>query len=178
MKEVWLDVPAYAGLYRVSNLGRVKRLISGEDRILAGCIRNTGYKYVVLTDKERIWQAAVHRLVLTTFNPVARMDGLHARHLDGNKLNNSLENLAWGTPADNIADQFRHGTFFKGPARAELTRGSKAPTAKLTDAEVVEIRKILGANILTQRRIAALYGVDPSTIKVIAQGKTWTHLPG
>ena len=52
----------------------------------------------------------VHVLVLSTFvGP--RPDGMEVRHLDGNSLNNSLENLAWGTHKENTQDAFVHGSF-------------------------------------------------------------------
>ena len=35
----------------------------------------------------------------------------HAAHRDGNSKNNTPENIYWATPKENIADQFRHGTF-------------------------------------------------------------------
>lgn len=32
------------------------------------------------------------------------------RHLNGNPYDNRLENLAWGTPSENMLDKVRHGT--------------------------------------------------------------------
>lgn len=35
----------------------------------------------------------VHRLVLMAFNPVNNMDLLEVNHIDGNKMNNCIDNL-------------------------------------------------------------------------------------
>lgn len=38
-----------------------------------------------------------------------RPPGALGRHLDDDQTNNRLENLAWGTPAENVADAFTNG---------------------------------------------------------------------
>ena len=51
----------------------------------------------------------IHRLVLETFiGPCP--EGEVCRHLDGDKRNNSLNNLCWGTLKENTQDAIRHGT--------------------------------------------------------------------
>lgn len=51
----------------------------------------------------------VHRLVLMAWAGLPS-GGDVCRHLDGNPLNNCIENLAWGTPSQNVQDSIRHGT--------------------------------------------------------------------
>ncbi len=41
------------------------------------------------------------------------------RHLDGNKMNNSYLNLAWGTAKDNADDRERHGRTVRGKRMSE-----------------------------------------------------------
>lgn len=53
-------------------------------------------------------------------------------------------------------------------------RGSAVGTAKLTEAQVIEIRAI--GKQLTGRTLAQRYGVEPSVICNILKGKTWRHL--
>ena len=55
----------------------------------------------------------VHRLVLTAFRG-HRPNGTEARHLDGDRSNNRLDNLEWGDHTTNMADQRRHGTLRTG----------------------------------------------------------------
>ena len=53
--------------------------------------------------------AALHGLVLEAFQG-PRPEGLVARHLDDNPLNNTVENLVWGTQSENVLDAVRNGT--------------------------------------------------------------------
>jgi hypothetical protein len=114
--EHWLAVPGWEGLYEVSDLGRVRSLTR---RTPAGTRKGRLMKTNV--DPAGYWQLGfrrgdgksrtqkVHQLVAAAFlGP--RPEGLEVRHLDGNKLNNRLDNLAYGTPSENSLDSIRHGT--------------------------------------------------------------------
>lgn len=110
---------------------------------------------------------AVHWLLARVFLPAPRPDQREVRHLDGNPQNNSLENLAWGTRAENAADMARHGT----------VKGSKNANAKLTEKQVQEISELLTRNV-RRADIAAEYGVCLGTIKAISEGRLWGHTTG
>lgn len=43
----------------------------------------------------------MHRLVLLAFRPVKNSRELEVNHIDGNKINNCLENLEWCTSSEN-----------------------------------------------------------------------------
>ena len=113
MTEEWRSVPGYPG-YSVSDLGRVRSWLSG-GRILDPQYQQPlgGYVGVKLWRRndagERVCQRMnVHSIVMLAFvGP--RPDDLHVRHLDGNPVNNRLENLAYGTPRENALDTIRHG---------------------------------------------------------------------
>lgn len=55
--------------------------------------------------------------------------------------------------------------------------GERHHSAKLTEASVLEIRKIYSEGKLTQEKIAKRYGVDRSVVGSIVLGKIWKHLP-
>ncbi len=100
----------------------------------------------------------VHRLILLVFSGECP-DGCLARHLDGDRRNNSAANLQWGTPAENAADRVRHGT------------GS----AKLKRNDVLEIFRLRRLG-LTLEEIAKKFPVSDSQTSRILQGSAWKHL--
>lgn len=94
--EIWKDTN-YLN-YQISSLGRLKN--SKTNRILLGSKNNKGYwRYDLCVDGKRIVKNA-HRLVAEAFLP--KEDGkIYVNHIDGNKLNNSVENLEWCTLQEN-----------------------------------------------------------------------------
>lgn len=67
-----------------------------------------GYMVVRLRYGGRYHGFRIHKIMLMTFvGP--RPDGCVCRHLDGNKMNNSLSNIRWGTRSENERDKERHG---------------------------------------------------------------------
>ena len=113
MSEQWRPIPGYEGRYEVSELGRVRswRPWRGTPvpRLLRGSLGTHGYRGVTLYGFKGARQdIAVHLLMLTAFvGP--EPDGMVTRHLDGDKTNNILTNLAYGTPSENARDAVAHG---------------------------------------------------------------------
>ena len=70
--------------------------------------KDTGYLEIQLSlENHPPRLVGVHRLLLAAFvGPCP--EGMECRHLDGNRLNNKLENLCWGTHYENIQDRTRH----------------------------------------------------------------------
>jgi HNH endonuclease len=155
--------------YKVDTSGRVWSTTgwrgSGR-REMTPCPGPGGYLrvHLVAPDGRRV-NRMVHRLVAQAFlGP--QPEGTQTRHLNGNKVDNRAANLAWGTAKENAADRERHGT---------TARGTSNGQARLTSADVVEIRRLaLGAS--SQRAIAARVGVDQKTVQRILSGEGWTHV--
>lgn len=61
-------------------------------------------------------------------------------------------------------------------AKGRQARGERSGGAKLTQADIVEIRRLRRQGI-TYKRIAALFGVSPSTTHDIVSRKRWAHIP-
>lgn len=103
MEEIWKDIEEYAGLYQVSNLGRVKRIKS--DRVLTGCKNTGGYIQVHLSKNNVVSNKLIHRLVAEAFIPKSE-NKPQVNHIDEDKTNNRVDNLEWSTAKDNL----NHGT--------------------------------------------------------------------
>jgi len=135
---------------------------SGFRRLAEGKNRD-GYRTVQLQLSGKSVTRPIHRIVCTTFK--GPMGGLEVRHLDGDKENNSSENLEWGTQKDNADDRERHGK----TARGENNRGGGN---KLTMAEAKEIKAHLASG-LTHKFIASKYGVSIALVSFIKSGREW-----
>ncbi len=143
-------------VYDVGLVWSVKRkmyLIGGKDRY--------GYYRFTLSTKGKPVYKTLHQMVLETFvgdKPTGKV----ARHLDGDKLNNWIGNLEWGTVQDNHKDMKKHHKEGK----------TNIPNSGFSEEDVRKIRQ-LRKDGLYNRTIASMYGVDVSTISRLTSGKTW-----
>lgn len=94
--EIWKDIAGYEGLYQVSNLGRVK----SRNGILHPNTNTYGYKHITLSKNNIQKTAIIHKLVADAFipNPSGKPQ---INHKDGNKENNTANNLEWVTQGEN-----------------------------------------------------------------------------
>jgi len=74
-----------------------------------------------------------------------------------------------GTQADNNADKMQKG-------RQRNVRGVHQHDAKLNDARVREIRTRYAAGGVSQKTLAAEYGVSQPAIGFLLRHKTWRHV--
>lgn len=183
--EVWKPVVGYEGLYEVSNLGRVRsidRVISSTpDGAMTRSIRGKIMKAQMKprkSDRERprymIQLSKGHgnygsfyiaKLVAEAFiGP--RPDGLEINHIDGVPSNDRATNLEYVTKSDNQ----RHA-WSMGLRLAYVWHGEASPTAKLTDADVANIRALRKCG-MTFAHIGKRYGVHSTTCLRICSGKS------
>jgi hypothetical protein len=86
-----------------------------------------------------------------------------------NDGNYEASNCRWATVSEQHANQTH---------RTAPRRGVAASLAKLTDADVAEIRRLFVATPRpTQWDLARRYGVTQSAIWAILHRRTWTHVP-
>jgi hypothetical protein len=151
--------------YFVNHRGEVFSEARTKLRRMKPSIDSAGYPSVELHHEGKSRRRSVHRIVLEAFiGPCP--DGHEARHIDGNKRNNRLWNLAWGTPAENAADRIRHGT---------QLRGEDCPSAKLTADDAREILRLYRNECPHRPALAQRFGVSWATIDRIIRGVTWGH---
>ena len=104
-EEIWKDVVGYSN-YEVSNLGNVRNKTT--KKLLSQKIGRDGrYLSVYLSENGNENTKRVHRLVAESFlgvNP-----GLVVNHIDGNKLNNNVDNLEWCSVRENNIHAIRTG---------------------------------------------------------------------
>lgn len=104
--EEWKDIKGYEGVYQISNKGRVRsRTRKINTRVYKGQIMMQKATYspdgkaikcdVFLRNKSRQMCVSVGKAVLEAFVGYPNGNCFKTRHIDGNNLNNSLENLQW-----------------------------------------------------------------------------------
>jgi hypothetical protein len=108
MEEVWKDIEGYAGLYQVSNMGRVKSLRKKKEYIKKPSKQPNGYQHISFTVNRQYTFLYIHRLVAEAFLPNPNQKN-EVNHLDGNKSNNTVNNLQWTTAAENTNHAIRTG---------------------------------------------------------------------
>lgn len=115
IEELWKDIEGYKGLYKISNIGRVRskerynlrgKLI--KSKIRKPFINNNGYLRVNLSKKNLTKNYSLHRLVALHFisNPDNKEQ---VNHIDGNKQNNCINNLEWVTASENMKHSYDIG---------------------------------------------------------------------
>jgi len=100
MKEAWKHISGYDRKYSVSNLGKIKNNIT--KRLLTLTHKGDGYISIRLNYRGHGKTYLVHRLVAIEF---CKDEGvfreLQVDHIDGNKTNNSSDNLRFVTSSQN-----------------------------------------------------------------------------
>lgn len=177
-KEVWKDIKGFEGVYQVSNLGNVKSLdrylpyktngskfYKGQEIVKRP--NNCGYLRVGLSKNKKQHHYFVHRLVAQTF--IENFNNLEqVNHKDGNKLNNRVDNLEWVTLEDNISHSIETGL--------RKCKGSDNNYSKLTEEEVVVIKKRILSEEETLTEIAKDFNISISVVSCIKLGKSWKHV--
>jgi len=100
-EEIWRDIKDYEGLYMVSNLGRIKSVLTINDKILKQSYTPSGYLMVGLNKNGKRKTFRVNRLVATSF--INNDDNLKTQvnHINEIKDDNRASNLEWLTPKEN-----------------------------------------------------------------------------
>ena len=158
-EEIWKDIPGFEGIYQASTFGKIKSLAKivnhfkggkrkVKERIFKVYINVHGYQIVTFYKDGKQFSKKVHRLIAKTFkdNPENKP---YVNHIDGDKTNNYENNVEWSTAKENIDHSWKMGlSVYSEKARKAVSEickkrvGSKNPVSKLTEKEVLEIRKI------------------------------------
>lgn len=130
-----------------------------------------GYPRVLFHHQGQRLKVSAHRIVWIVTNRRPIPEAMEINHKDGNKANAHPSNLELVTRAENV----RHAIRVLGKKR-KARLGTDNAQAKLTEAQVMEIRGLAAAKALTQREIAARFGLTQSAVSAIVLRKSWAHL--
>lgn len=119
-------------------------------------------------------QFAVHQLAHAMLNPDDPATDEHpdVLHWCGKPRCWRPGHLRAGNAISNMADAYRHGTLVHPPRVV----GEDHPQSKLTWEQVREIRARYSVGDVMQKELAAEYGVRPTAVHRIVQGRTWKEV--
>lgn len=127
---------------------------------------SNGYGIIIVKNHKRVM---THRVAYELANgPIP--DGMHVLHSCDNPPCCNPAHLRVGTAQENYQDARLRG-------RTNPPRGTRSGKAKLTEANVKEIRDIYSLGGIAMREIARQYGVSYSTIHGIICRSHWKHIP-
>ena len=171
--EVWKGVVGYEDLFSVSNKGRLFSLRT--NKILKQNIVGEGYNACVTKLNGRKGSNLVlkiHREVAKAFIP--NLDELpFVNHIDGDKLNNSVDNLEWVTPQGNVVHAIETGLL----SLDHLKLISKE-NRKLTEEDVKYIRNNFkyGDRNFGARSLSRMFNIPHSTIMKIIRFESYAEV--
>lgn len=121
--EQWRDIPGYEGIYQASNLGNIRTAENKTTYSKRNGVRH--WKQRALKPKKdrknclrvTLWKDGkckdflVARLVCTTWHENLIESESTVNHIDGNRLNNRVDNLEWLSRSENIKHGFENGLY-------------------------------------------------------------------
>lgn len=177
--EIWKPVVGYEGYYEVSNYGTIRSLdrqitilkegiapqvfIKPGRRLSPGVV--SGYLRVVLKHADFKLNLLVHRLVAIAFIPNPE-NKPQVNHIDGNKKNNTLQNLEWCTAKENTLHATQIGK--------RTNVGENNNKAKLSVQDILNIRNEFSVG--KGKELSLKYGVSVTHIYRVAKNKGWKHV--
>lgn len=162
-KLIWSDVIGFEKLYIISNEGHILSRYTG--KLLKSKVSKRGYYNVKLYKNKKQFTKKIHRLIAEAFIPNPE-NKPQINHKNGNKLDNSLENLEWCNNFENA--KHAHETGLRDNS------GSKNGMSKLTDKIISSIRKDCCSD-MTQNQIAKKYGISQANVSMIKNNKRWKN---
>lgn len=180
--EVWKPV-FFEGInkedrYEISNYGRIRKWEKKVDDWGVQKPSNVnGYAYFSFKTDEAITQRkrvtkSLHRLVAEEFIEQASKEHSNVIHLDFNKWNNHIQNLLWATRPE----MFAHSRKSPRTAAAIERRKGEITNSKLTETEVMRLKKKLKRGKTPLYKIAKEFGITHTQLNRIRRGENWAHV--
>ena len=175
--EEWKDIPGFDGGYQISNLGNVRSCLNchrGKKFVYKPrrlSFTKDGYIKVRLLYAKRGIDCCykVHRLVAEAFvsNPYNKET---VNHIDGDKTNNSFDNLEWADRSEQLVHAYSHGL-------RKAKKGSENSQSKLTEEQVNEIRSLYrkGSRVYSSVKLGKMFNVSHNAILSIVKNKTYVE---
>jgi len=178
IEEIWKDIIGFESWYSVSNKGKVYGKVRG--KLINLSTNQGGYLYFMAKMDGKVKNLLIHRQVALSFLDAPSQDLIDickdshhgvvlVNHIDGDKSNNSSENLEWTDGFGNMKHASENGLL--SPLKS--INGTKS---KIKDfAIILEIRKeyIPRSRVKGAKALAAKYEVSVAVINGIVSNRTY-----
>lgn len=177
-KPVSFDGISQAEKYEISNYGNIRRWVKSENTWRINKPANVnGYYYFsfktdALKNKRGRVTKSVHRLVAELFCKRKSEKHSNVIHLDFNKKNNFYKNLVWATREE----MFVHSQASPNTKIAIEKRKGEITNSKLTETEVIRLKKKLKRGKNPLYKIAREFGITHTQLNRIRRGENWGHV--
>lgn len=151
--------------YKSSENGSVYGVRGSE---LSPILHHTGYLVITVRQYNVQKQVRVHRFVWECHRGEIP-DGLVINHKDGDKTNNSIDNLEVVTHRVNIIHAWEQ------LGRVSV-KGEDKPQAKITEDQAKDIIELCRQGV-SNKIIGAKFNLSPNYISLIRHKRRWKHLP-
>ena len=151
----WVKIKGYEEFYEISSSGEIRskdrtvtdkigRTRSWKGKVLNPDIAPNGYYRVSFSINRKRKQFYVHRLIAEYFIP--NPNNLpQVNHIDGNKLNNSLDNLEWVTVQENVIHAYKNGLI-------NFRYGENHPNYGKFGSESKKAKPVTAINVITNEK--------------------------
>ena len=150
--------------YIVTKEGSIISKFTGKEKSFHSCKK--GYQRCCLTVDGKKKSFLVHRVVALVHLPNPE-NKPQINHKDGNKKNNNVWNLEWTTDKENVEHSVATGL---------VKRGKERPNAKLSDEEVLELRRLREEEHLTYYELGRRFNIAYQTAHKVCTRQIYTHI--
>lgn len=172
MPEEWKSVKGYEGIYEVSDLGRVRRILAAvgtkPGRILRSCT-STGYRVMSLCRNPSDHKTVkVSPIICSAFHGDKPSGRHQVNHINGITADDRAVNLEWVTPLENARHRFE-------VLKKTNPRGEDHWKTTVSNDDVA-IMRALRARGASNGSIARQFGLPLATAKGLISGHSFKHV--
>ena len=158
---MWKKIPCVNNKYVANEFGQIKKIDS--NLIKSTYKDKQGYERVGIYFNNKDNSFRVHNLVMNAFYGEKPFDKAEINHIDGDKMNNKLENLEWCTAKENCKHAVENGAY---PKSEDLHN------AKYKETDIINMYWLYKSGY-SINDIAVIYNEKNANITRIIDGSRW-----